>query len=247
MSYSKEILSQFDRYSTGQMSESEKQTFEASLKDDLALQKSFDEFLHLKDGLVEFGYSQMSDQIAGWESEISSLEGGKVISLKRWYMIAATISVILVAAISWWRLSPPESAENLYISYYEPYPDILTSRGSGEKLLNEGLYSYESGDYKESIGYLKNYLVTNKEHKEVLFYLGQAYLANDEPVNALRIFKDLEQENKFTLKEANQWYLALTHLKLKDTSSVNETLQQIIGDTNHAYRERSEKLIKKLN
>ncbi len=247
MSYREEILSQFDRYSAGEMNADEKQAFELSLEKDEVCQKSFQDYQDLKIGLTEFAYDQMAAKLADWETEIASEKTGKVVPLKKWYLIAATISMVLIATISWWRMTSPESSEGLYAGYYEPYPDIITSRGSGDELLNEGLFSYESGAYEQATIYLKNYLVTDKENKEVLFYLGQAYLANDEPANALEIFKSLEQESEFSLKQANQWYLALTQLKLKNKESAKDILQLIIRNTNHAYREKSEILKEKLN
>ncbi|MEL6557532.1 MAG: tetratricopeptide repeat protein [Bacteroidota bacterium] len=247
MSYSEEILSQFDSYTAGKMTPDERDIFEASLEKDVALKQAFDDYLNLTAGLSAFGYAEISEKITEWEAEIVAETETKVVPLKRWYMIAATISLLMVAAFSWWKFGIQDSSEDLYASYYQPYPDILTSRGAGETLMSEALYSYESGNYDLAIDKLNQVLADDQDNSELRFYLGQAYLANSDAINAQAVFKALINEKNFALSDASQWYLALAYLKTGDTIAAKEMLQQINRDTNHAYREKSKQLIERLN
>lgn len=248
MSYSEEILSQFDSYTAGKMTPKEKDVFEASLEKDVTLKQAFDDYLHLTEGLSAFGYAKFSEKIADWESEIAAEKNTKIVPLKSWYMIAATISLLIVAVLGWWKFGMQDSSEELYASYYQPYPDILTSRGSsGETLLNEALYYYESGNYELAIEKLNKVLADDQDNNELRFYLGQAYLANNDALKAQTVFRSLLDQNNFALYDASEWYLALASLKTGNIIATKEVLQQINRNTNHAYREKSKQLIERLN
>lgn len=248
MSYDEHTLSQFDKYTEGKMTEEEKTVFEIALKENEILDKSFQDYLHLKAGIREFGYLRFSDKLKSWESELSAEHETKVITInKRWYLVAAAVTFLILSVIGLSRYGGTATEQEMFASYYEPYPDIITNRGSGQQLLNKGLYEYESGNYEEAIAAIRAYLSDHREQNEVRFYLAQAYLANNETGKALDIFNILQEEENFKLKEANEWYTALTYLKLENKNTAKELLQQIQRNTNHAYRERSEKLLKVLN
>lgn len=247
MNYSEEILSRFDRYTSGEMSSGEQKDFELALKENDSLRQDFEDYQQMNQGLRAFAYQQMSEKISNWESEIAVESQTKVIPFKKWYMVAATILLLIVAAFSWWKFGLQESTGDLYASYYQPYPDILTSRGSGERDLNEALFSYEAGNYDVAIEKFDQILADDQNNSELRFYLGQAYLANNEVNNAQIIFTSLLTEKSFALSDANQWYLALAYLKSGNIESTKEILLRINSDTNHTYKEKSKQLLDRLN
>lgn len=248
MSYDEEILSQFDQYDADEMSIADREAFEKRLEKDEELASKYQDYQHLKRGINEYSYQQFAGKMKEWEDELLLDKDEKSVPLnKKWYMLAASVVILILSVISFTQLTGDLSSEEIFASNFEPYPDIITDRGAGRQLLNEGLYKYESGEYEAAIKDLRKYLADNSEKKEVLFYLGQSYLANGETSKALDIFNSLTEAEDFKLQEANEWYRALAYIKMENTKTAQKILQLIQGNTDHAYRERSEKLLEKLN
>ena len=248
MSYDENTLSRFDSYSDGSMSETEKANFRRELNEDDKLASAYQDYLALREGISEFGYKTFSEKMKEWESEIGNENEAKVIPVRsKWYMMAAAIALLILAMIGVRQFSNETTDEEIIASYYAPYPDVITDRGNGEQLLNEGLYLYESGEYTGAITSLRKYITEHNQKKEVLFYLGQAYLANGQAGEALEIFNTLSEEENFKLSEANEWFRAIACFKLDNKETAKEILQQIRRNTDHAYRERSENLLEELN
>jgi len=210
MSFSEEMLSQFDQYSSGGMSATDRQDFESRLAGDQEFSQLFQEYLSLQDGIDAFGYDQVAGNIAEWEAEVIAEERTVTIGARRWYLIAASISVILVAAIGFWKLNSNESAQELYAAYYEAYPDVITNRGGNSNELNKALYAYESGVYAEAESMLKEFSQDDGNYREAQFYLGQTFMASGKTDKAIEIYRVLKDDTGFTLKEASAWYLALS-------------------------------------
>ena len=211
------------------------------------LKKDFDSYQSLKKGLVEFGYQNFSKKISSWEQEILEDEKVKVRPLKNWMLFAASISFLIIVTFSWWFLSGTMSSTELYADFYSPYPDVITSRGSEQSKLNNGLFLYESEQYGKAVKELEKFIIEYPAKKEALFYLGQAYLANDEEDKAIPLFKELKSSPDFSFVEATEWYLALSYLKVGDMNKAKKELSQISSSAKHAYRKQSQKLLERIN
>lgn len=247
MSFSEDILSQFDQYSAGNLSATEQQDFESKLKEDEEFRQMYEEYRNLQDGINAFGYEQLAGNIAEWEAEIKAEEDTTGRRLGSWYLVAASISVILVAVIGFWALNDKDSTQQLYSAYYEAYPDVITSRAGDSNKLKEALYAYESEAYVDAELMLKELARKDPDDREAQFYLAQTLMARGKIDEAKEIFHVLKNTTGFSLREASAWYLALSYLKMEKNQEAKEELQKIIAYTNHAYGTQARELIKKLN
>lgn len=252
MSFTEEILSQFERYESSTMSQEERVAFEERLRQEEDFRNSFEDFRQMQSGIKAFGYQQFAAQLQSWDEEhdTDADEQVRTLSFSRWYYWAAAVAVIMVATISWWQLSPGQN-EQLYTAYFQPYPDVLTSRGENENALNTAMIAYESGEYSEAITLFRQLLEgngsTEAQGNELRFYLAQAYLSTESYDLAQQLLEDLQNVDQFGLKEASQWYLALAYLKQGDSDTAVRLLQQIKASPNHAYGAQSLQLLKQMN
>ena len=140
----------------------------------------------------------------------------------------------------------PGQNDQLFAAYFKPHPDVLTSRGANESLLNEAMVAYESANYQRAESLFEQVL-DEGESVEVRFYLAQTYLATGEYEPARQLLVALQRTDRFSLKEASQWYLALAYLGQDDLESAVTLLQEIQASPNHAYGTQSMQLLKRIN
>ncbi|MEL7147548.1 MAG: tetratricopeptide repeat protein, partial [Bacteroidota bacterium] len=171
-------------------------------------------------------------------------ESKPVIPLKRWYYMAASLVLLIVASAVWWQYYP-NPGDEVFVSYYQPYPDVLTSRGDGGSLLNEGMVYYEQGEYPRAIDRFEDYLKDNNDD-HVRFYLAQANMANEHYEEAAQLFEVLNNLDEFGLREASEWYLTLIYLKTGQREKAKSILQKIESSANHAYGTQARQVLNQI-
>jgi len=166
----------------------------------------------------------------------------------RYVGIAAAISIILVIAIV--IMSPilfkKKSTEQLYITYYEPYEDLISGRSNEADNANVvlALVYYNQKEYSKVIKQLNTINIRNKPLLQL--YAGISYLNINDFKKAHSTFESIITGNNLFQVEA-LWYNALTYLKEGNTKKSKLILKKIIATPNKSsYAQKAKRLLEEL-
>jgi len=164
---------------------------------------------------------------------------------RKWYYLAAaaiTGTLVTLAVL----LSRPNDPEQLFQSYFTPYPNVFDPTVRGEQtspLHSEAFQDYEQGHYAKAADELG---ALYKEHPDpgVLMLLGNANLMAGRVEEAKQNFITLN--DKFdSLDLQAKWYLSLCYLKTGDMEPARKILREL-GETDISYASKARELLEKV-
>jgi anti-sigma-K factor RskA len=139
----------------------------------------------------------------------------------RWW--AAAAAVLLLAAAVWFVGRPPA---DLYPQYAMHTPPSLTVRSNGDQLAATAETAFKRADYAAALSALQQLAAQRPDDPTIQFYTGVCYLELQRASEARQVFTSLAQGSTVWRDEA-KWYVALTHLKEKNTAACVEALSAI--------------------
>jgi tetratricopeptide (TPR) repeat protein len=177
---------------------------------------------------------------------------GKVIKMNtRQYLMMAAASIALVLACTFTLRNYYQSRhtpEALFESYYEPYDDIAVMRDIPTKaaIKNEASMAYNERNYRKSIQLFKIVLEKEKD-EEALFYLGNAYLSANMPLEAISTFEAYLKDFSEYKTEA-KWYLSLSYLKAGKDQKARDLLNELAGmkEPDNPYKDKASEILSKV-
>ena len=237
-----EGLQWVDRYLKGELKGDELQQFKHKIVSDTAFASEVK--------MVHAGEAHTLEKLL--ETIQAEYEKGEAKIIKgrfgKRYLAAASI-VLLISLVSLFFLNQKPRPEKLFAQNFTPY--ILASnnlRGadsdSVKQLYKKVTLAYRQGSFEEASGLFLSLLKDNPDNQNLAFYLGNCYLALDEPQQAIKAFKKIltsSEQNEFTSR--SQWYLALAYLKNEDLNKAKDELQSIIEYDGY-QKDKAEELLK---
>ncbi len=164
-------------------------------------------------------------------------------SVKKWFLVAAGVLVLLTATMIW-RLQALNN-EALFDKYYEPFPAKGIVRGDiPDTEIDQIMYTYSAGEYTDVIAMIENQMSRDVYFEGQKLYLGNAYLQTSKMEKAVQSFESIPLESRYRMD--GKWYLALAFLKTGDEQSAKKILQGI-SEENSIYRSSAKKLLEDLN
>ncbi|MEM9857841.1 MAG: hypothetical protein AAF843_10810 [Bacteroidota bacterium] len=224
----------FDKRIKGQLNEEETKFFEQQLQTD-DFKEAFARHKRLAEGIA------YAEAIALKEMFI---EEDKNVSLNRfkWVWKAAAALVFLMVTIYFInkQVDKPDY-DQLFMSEYVPYPNVITPLERQEEVDGENPYLlYEAGEYSEFIDHLLSQPSLDEYQQ---FYLGQAYLALRNLDEAASYFSSVNTSSD--LYGQALWYLSLIHIKQKNVDLASEKLTMLVRLDN-GYAARAQQLLDQL-
>jgi tetratricopeptide (TPR) repeat protein len=234
-----EILEQ---YLDGTLEPLEKLHFENRLLQEPELVKEVNEWRQMRSGIESAGRKELHDRLRALEKSLPPMEHVRTIPLWRrsWLMAAASVSIIALAGYFFWLSNSQRN--NLFESYFEPYPNIIIPAVRGDippdtSLMAKAFAAYDAGDFDESIDLFES---AGAKDEGPMLYLANAYLATGREENAVPLLKKLLEEHE-TFDEPAEWYLALAYISVKDYQKAKEVLSDIVSRKG-MYSERARNL-----
>jgi tetratricopeptide (TPR) repeat protein len=162
-------------------------------------------------------------------------------------MAAASVTLLLASTLTLHTLlQNRHTPEAIFESYYEPYDDIAVMRDIPTKIAikNEAAMAYNERNYRKSIQLFKIVLEKEKD-EEALFYLGNAYLSANMPLEAINTFESYLSTFDNYKNEA-KWYLALSYLKAGKDQKARNLLKELAtqGESpENPYRDKAREIL----
>ena len=240
------------RYLDDDMTESEKLDFEIRLRQTKGLQERMEEYRLITHGIRHFGAQEAWKKIQALEAEAEALDfnhESKPIVTKWLYRgIAASLLLFMIGFSFYWQQDERRYAR-LFDQYFNPY-QVLGGANRGESqgpfALPRAFETYYEKDYAQAIILFKEASV-QEDRAYIWLYLGNAYLGNDQPQEAVEALKHV-----FTYANTDErtrirthWDLGLAHLKLNHTEEALYHFQAI-QDTED-YGQKAKTILKSIH
>lgn len=241
-----------EKYLEGNLTGQDFQEFKQRLEEDSEFRESLEEMETIVSGIRYTGRRKIQHELDQLEANLPRLRQEnetKVVAMRRTRTWAAAASVFLVAVTAFWFFNKSQIGdEQLFISYYQPYPNVEspTTRGETGLSLREQAYAaYDLEQYDEAADFFDD--IDENEKKEIdKFYQALSYLSSQDPVMAEKMLTGYVKSGDEIMQGKARWYLALTKLQLGKTKESEEILKAIVTDETFNFK-KADRLLKELH
>lgn len=204
------LTNTFDNYLTDRMIGSKRVRFENELAKDKELKKDFEKY---KQAIKAIKISGISSEIKHIVQNQNAGSRGRKIRV--WSYVGIAASIIGVLGVTYFN----SFKESLFDEYFEPYPDLISTRSVENSV--DIMIHYNEGDYDAAINLFEQEISLSHNYK---FYLGVSYLAHGKIDNSQQAFLELLGTR---WKPQALWYLSLTYTYQENFPKAFETLEEI--------------------
>ena len=250
-SHSKSI-EEIDNYIYDEMDEYELAHFEeelmenSGLVEDLAFHKDVDKAVAEADVMA---LRAMLQQISMEEKEKNSeILGVNSPNRKNLYWYAAAATIVAMFAISSLLSHTPQSDQQLYASYYQPYKvgsNVSRSAVTSVDKLNIAIREIDKGNYASALTMLEKASKAGNDGFSISFYSGVAFQELGQYKSAINSFTEVVRHGDNLLVEQSEWYIGLCYLRIDERDKALKQFKNIV-DRKGYYRDKSRKLLKQL-
>jgi tetratricopeptide (TPR) repeat protein len=114
----------------------------------------------------------------------------------------------------------------------------------GNEAFESALDSYREGNYQVATAGFSEAILNDPASGSSRFFLGITYIAMNDFSQAVNILYGVANQQGEYSKEA-RWYLGLAYLKTGNKAKASECFE-LLAQTSEFYRERSEKILRRL-
>jgi anti-sigma-K factor RskA len=258
MNSTNQLLS--EKYIEGTLSDQEQAEFELKMLSDADFAREVGETEDIVVATQVFGRSELkkelqrvanaeplpSDLLSVTRQDTQATEG-QLPRMRRIYQRLAGVAaaIVLIFAAGWWFTQKRTSPESLFVSYFEPYPNVaapIVRNATAKKPLEQALLLYEQKNYAAAITQLS---ALSQQTEAVRFYLAMSHLSNGNAKAAIKHFAALKGNVSASYQKQTLWYLAMAHLANQDVNACKNVLKQLTSEDNF-YQKKALELMKQL-
>ncbi len=251
-----EYLDLVDRYFSRSLDRREQLNLENQLKTDTRLEELFGEYRNLRKGIDYSIMKTLKEELQTLEASLPEVQieprykiQGKKPTIGRRFVllkVAAIVMLIAVSAVVVFQLNQPSSPQDLFTQHFEPYPNEFISAKRGDDIaadpIVQAFQAYDNQNYNAAIdGFTK--ILDEETNVMVLFYLGNAQLAQNESQAAIATFELFLEISQDSVIEA-KWYLAMSYLKENRTVEAKVLLEEL--KTDNTYVKEASRILRRL-
>ncbi|MCB0736931.1 MAG: tetratricopeptide repeat protein [Bacteroidetes bacterium] len=153
-------------------------------------------------------------------------------------------AILILALPSYFILSSSNSNAELYQTYFEPYNDMLTTRGDEQK--NQAMEYYNQKNYAKAAQVFEQVIETQNEPLLKLYY-GISMMQNGHAEKAASYLESQSQNvTDKMVQEPFLWYAGLAYVANKESTKARMQFQKLLN-ASPFYKTRAEKILSELN
>lgn len=217
-----------EKYFSKKLTEIELEEFDALYKNNPVFKDEVDFLNNVKTVSEKEDADNFKSQLKVFEEEAISK---KVRNKNAWIKpFAAIAAIFLIALTVVFFRQTPINEDALFASYFEVSKNVsapIVRSEHEETTVNNAYIAYAESNYTEA-ALLFEEAYQNSKASELLFYQGNALLANNDLEKAIETFNE-HLNYKDILTNRSHWYLALAYLKNKDLISAKQELNTLIN------------------
>ncbi len=143
---------------------------------------------------------------------VVSITTHKKNNLTKWLAIAAVFIAIAVTTVLY--LQQPDEHEKIYSSFYKPDPGLSTTMSETDNYeFEKAMVDYKTGNYEKALAVWQNLLKQNPQSDTLNYFVGNAYLAQNESKVAIPYFEKVIANTDSEFLNDAYWYLGLSLIK----------------------------------
>ncbi len=237
-----------ERYLKDELSDSEKESVESRAENDTSFAREIALQKDMFHGIESHFDNKIKNLLA--ETEHNMQKEAKVVQPNFWISrgLPMAAAIIVFMMVGYLLIKEKPTGQELFISYYETYPNIVTpldrSSGTGS---NTALSYYENGDFQQALSLLEKEILASPEDIGLQFYFGICQLEVGNIDFAITELKSISDANSEIFSEPATWYLALAYLRANKLAEAKNTLRSIQEMKNNAYQKRATKLLEEMD
>lgn len=239
---SKKMNELIAKYFENSLTPQEQLLFEEKLQQDAEFEAEFEFHAALKKAVTVAERQKIKAQIQKFES--NEKDTIKVFSLRKLMPYAAVFLVVISIGL-FFILNQKNESNQLYASYFEPYPNIEVSnlRANTKKTLeNQAFTVYDLEDYKLAQT-LFTKLLENNSKDYLHFYNGMCLMQLENFDFALEELNTIKATNSKYYEKA-LWFKALIFIKLNKKEDAKKLLNELVTNLSFKNKEAKQLLSK---
>lgn len=250
MNQNQETYEQIERYLQGALEGEELLRFERALDEDAALAEEVKLQRSVSNLLSEEGVGELDQKLSELRGEYAA-EGPKLLPFRKMWFVAAAVLVLGIAYIGFFKTAGLIDGEQLYISYFEPYPadNAVRSQGADSTQIDQlktALDAYSKGDLEEAARGFLGYLYLQETDARASFYLGVTLLSQGYADKAEATLGAVAERSDSIYSDPARWYYALSLIRQGKRSSARKELQKLSRNAKGKFRKLADDLIEEL-
>jgi len=240
-----------DKLIRGILSEEEKAQVEHLMATDPEFRDLVDFETATKEAMQREKAKELKAYLAEVDLQFESKPASRQVTMRPNLMRYAAIFVAIGAltAVVFWMLneSQPSSSTGTFLSYYEPYPNVVSPITRGEEVSPEDIekaafLAYERKDYPLADSLFDQIIAYRGEY--VYFYKGIVKFELEQYDSASSYFDNYLYSDGIQLRDQAKWYMALSHLVNGDTVKGKEELIRLRKSSGYKMDEVEQILLK---
>lgn len=237
-------------YYTNRLSAVDRQGFEHRIEEDPTFAQEVKEYQDIKTAIKESERVALKNILQDLESqEVKEEPLEQTISFSKKYRhIYAAAAVIIFTIIAFQFLEKEPSTQDLYASYYQPYPNTLQPVVRGERnedKISQAFVAYEANEFSKAAGLFEESLAITYD-PDVAFYQAMSLLESKKQVEASILLSKLKKEGT-SFKPQLYWYSAMVALKNGQKEVAKQQLDSLAALRSDYKKRTISKLQKELN
>ncbi len=235
-----EVFERIESYLNNTMSQEVFSNFEEQLKNDSTLQKQVTDYKLIFEAVET---QSLKEQLNEFHKSVSEIETPitKTPKVRSLQLRKLAIAASLIIAAGYFLFFNNSTNEKLYAKYFTPDPGLATTMSSNTNFeFYDAMVNYKQGEYKTAITKWEVLLQNKPKNDTLNYFLGVAYLANDNENFAIKHLEIVTNNFNTNFKNDANYYLGLAHLKADNVELAKKNLTFSTIDNSKA-------LLKELN
>lgn len=233
-----------EKYLYKELSEAELQAFEQRMDNDA----DFADEVELRSVIFAKTKSDFKQQLKAAHQKAEENSTTKSIAkLTPLYYLKRIAAVLILGVLafllyqSFGEFNAVNSVDT-YLAETHAAPTVLMGENGNVAAWKAARDAYQKGEYQRTISEIEKITPPNTEQQ---FYLGLAYLYNNNYDKSIAQFESVIPQNNINYSPTSKWYVSLAYLKNNQAEQAKKYLQQIVTDKSWNYQ-KAQKLLDSL-
>lgn len=244
----KDYFEHIEDYLKGKLDEPMITEFKEAMKESVELREQV-ELYPVAERVLDIAAAQeLKNRIGNIRQQKSKVVPIQKKSSRVFRLVAIAASVLLLVTMgTTWFMSNQYSNEGIASSNFVPYDAGVLLGENDDNAYTQGVLAYQKKDFATAITAFEKVPTIDGLYAETQFYLGNAYLSQNEAEKAITAFEVAQNANLPQFQEPTEWYLALAYLRTGDEDKAKELLMAISNNANHFYNANALKVLEGLD
>lgn len=233
-----EQADKIQHYINGQLTGSELEAFEIYLRENLEFQEEVRSQMIIQSASSLMRDEELKERMNAIEDQISTKNSVNYKVFIRW----AAILLLVTLPLYYFIAESGKSNQDLYIAYFEPYPNVLGPTRDENTIVIDGMVDYETEAYSQAANKLLKALAANPQNNGIRLYLGISLMNTDRFDEAISVLKAMPDDSRF-IHQA-KWYESLAYLAVNKPDAAIRLLEEL--EIESSYDSKTKELLSEI-